>query len=851
VHLYGIDTAYFYSKKEQKLHRKLNSMYLKVHFIKNGRKMNDMSEMDRLIVKTINGFIKIYKSKLINKLENNKKTRRLNDSMLRDGDIISVFDSELTRTFGCNICEVTTDIMIVQTYYFQVMESIVKNGFKWKGEKYVMYTASAGQIRLKKFVVVKESMLKNYGDTLTCGLTNDRINEIGGVNTNKYLAYLALQNSATERWDEFDIDKSIVVDDFETDVPGLVDYINYETYEIKENVNMGVPIPHMDGAGIYLPKVSKKNMMVRLPWVKGLLVSTPFDKFIKEYETEYPSCGKVKDIYGKEYDILQDDIQVIFTKSQFKMHKFYDSWDDYKSNFKKYNCHAGFCNEEVDDPKFARINYQMLQTLTDISDPELKVVASKTISNIEKIGSDKSVMMKILGADKRNTKKNYFQKSLELYPEMLTDVYSRQVLKDVKASLVKDAKSGKLFVDSHYAFICPDVLSFMEWLFLKQEVPLGALSDGEVSCKLYKKSKELAVLRSPHLYREWAIRDNVFNDRTKRWFTTNALYVSSHDLISKLLMFDVDGDAALVVNEKTLIDVGKRNMDGIVPLHYEMKKAVVEALTADTLYRGLRNAYANTTIGLYSNSITKVWNDDNPNLDVVKMLCLESNFSIDSAKTLFFIERPDHIDNLISRYTKCKIPHFFMHAKDKPKERVQEINDNTIMGRLENMIPNKALRFTKMHFGRFDYAKLMKNKGVMLKSEITDEYDRLNRWVGHMSKKRKDGVSTTDHMGKVYQDVREKLLSMYVNQDYIVDILVAHVYGGNKEKKLTLWSSFGDILFHNLENNMRYCRLNNKITCDKCGKRIEKVNNRTKYCEICALKIESERTKFRVMRHRM
>lgn len=61
--------------------------------------------------------------------------------------------------------------------------------------------------------------------------------------------------------------------------------------------------------------------MVRLPWVKGLLASFDFKKFIREANAREPEInhGLVKDIYGREWDVLQDDIRCIFTKSQFKM----------------------------------------------------------------------------------------------------------------------------------------------------------------------------------------------------------------------------------------------------------------------------------------------------------------------------------------------------------------------------------------------------------------------------------------------------------------------------------------------------------------------------------------------------
>lgn len=847
VHLYGIDTAYFYSHKEEKIQTKLNAMYIERAKYK---KKKNKTEEDSVKIKEINKLIKKYKVKLVNKLEHNKGKRKLNPMKLKDSDIISVFDSALTRTIGCGINDVTKDVFIIQVYFFQVMESIIKNGFTYNGEEYIPYTASAGQIRLKKFVVIKKSVYDRIQNTITCGLPVEEINKRGGVNTNKYLAYLALQNSATDIWEGFDIDRSIVVDDFETNVNGVVDFINYQTYNINKQVNMDVPVPHTDGAGIYL---YKKNRMVRLPWIKGLMVYTPYDQFLKMNSIKYPNCHIVKDIYGKEWDVFKDDIQVIFTKSQFKMYKYYDSWDDYKTKFKLHNCQAGYCNEEENNPSFATINYQMLQTLTDVSDAEVLELVKETSNRISKIGHDKMTMMKILGADKRNVNKNSFQQALELYPEMLRDVYSKEVLKDVKKSLVKDARSGKLFLDSHYTFICPDVYGFMEWLFLGIENPQGLLKNGEVSCKLYRKSDKLDVLRSPHLYFEHAIRNNVTNQDTNRWFATNGIYVSSHDLISKVLQFDVDGDKALVTNDPLLIRLAERNRKDIVPLYYEMKKAVVEDLNPNSIYKGLSMAYTNTTIGLYSNSITKVWNNPEPNLDVVKLLCLESNFSIDSAKTLFFIERPENVDNLISRYTKSKVPHFFIHAKDKLEEGVEPLNETSIMGRVEKAIPSDKLQFKKHGLGTFDYTMLMRNKSIMIDDGLCELYDKLSRSIGVIHGVKKDASDEDDdidYLSGLYFKAREELVEYGLPLNNTIDILVAHMYGKNRIRKAGLWSMFGEEMLENLKYNIRKSNLNGTISCDKCGKRVKKEHDKMLYCNDCSKDIKKEQDKIALKRLR-
>ncbi len=56
---------------------------------------------------------------------------------------------------------------------------------------------------------------------------------------------MALSNSASSPW-EIDIDKAIVVNDLETNVSSLVDYIDRDTYEITRKI-MDIPIEHTDG----------------------------------------------------------------------------------------------------------------------------------------------------------------------------------------------------------------------------------------------------------------------------------------------------------------------------------------------------------------------------------------------------------------------------------------------------------------------------------------------------------------------------------------------------------------------------------------------------------------------------
>lgn len=787
------------------------------------------------------------KKKLQGEFESNKgKIRRLKEDELSDRKVISVFDSALTRTIGIKEDELSTDLVVVQTFFFEVFEELILNGFLWGDEKYTVYTASAGQIRTKKTVFIKESTWQKHEKTITCGMTDELINKRGKININKFLAYKALQNSATEEWKDFDISKAIVVRDFETEVEALVDFIDDETYKI-ERKNMKIPIPHTDGAGMILPSFCNKTRITRLPWIKGLLIPFDFKEFLyKHMEKDRINYGKIQDIYGNEYDIIRDDIRVIFTESQFKMHKFYKNWNEYKDLFIEHRCQAGYCDEEELNIKDARINYQMLQTLSDMTDEELKIISKKTNESIVKITNDKRTMMKLIGVTKENQNKNHYQQAIQYYPQLLNDTYSKDILRQIKRSTVKRAKSGKLFLDAKYTFICPDLYAFCENLLLGIKEPKGLLSDGDVSCNLYSDKAELDCLRSPHLFLEHAIRKNTVSDAHKKWFVTKGLYTSCHDVISKILQFDVDGDKSLVCRDKTIVNAANRNVEkyDIVPLYYDMKSANTTNITHETIYKGLTDAYKGGNIGIISNDISKIWNSGDIDINAVKLLCMENNFIIDYAKTLHKPNRPDWAKRDIVKYTREKLPHFFKHAKDKSLDSVKEIN-NSVVNRLDYIIENPNLNF-KAACGRFYYKKLMNNpnfKSIESDSEIIGAYEKLEHKSTFMMN-RSDGYHVVLNGRFVYGKIKEGILEKHDNPVYVTDVLIDYLYRTKKEnKKITLWECFGDVIVENVKKNMAKDFKYDAIECEECGLLIEKTNNKVVYCKECANEIQKKQIK--------
>ena len=769
------------------------------------------------------------KGELLKLLQTHRAPRELRSEYVVDKNVISVFESMLTRTLGMKTGNLYDDFMVIRTYYFDVIEDLILNGYIYNGERYVCFTASTGQIRTKKTVFIKERVWEENQKTLMCGLTVDSINERGGININKYLAYLALCNSATDPWEEFDITKSIVVDDMETMVRGTVDFIDHRTYTTERKV-MDIPITHTDGCGMVLPSCNAKNTMVRLPWVKGLLAVFPFDRFIREADKQDPSVqhGVVKDIYGVEHDVLKEDIQVIFTKSQFKMYKYYSSWEEYIAMYQKYGCTAGKCNEEESFLPDAKLNYQMLQTLTDISEDEIERLANRSVEKIQKVASDRETMLEVFGASSQYKNKNAFQECLSIYPELLSDPYTKEMLRQIKKNLVKEGKSAKLDLSAKYMFLIPDLYAFCQWLFLGDEDPCGLLKDGEVSSFLYRAYGKLDCLRSPHLYREHAVRNNVVNAETKKWFAPNAIYTSCHDLISKILQFDCDGDKSLVCADPLIIEIAERNMKDIVPLYYEMAKAGAVIVTPEEIFHGLRAAWTGGNIGVISNDITKIWNSDDVDIDAIKILCMENNFCIDYAKTLYKPTRPDHINAKLSQITGMKAPHFFVYAKNKSSHQVQKTN-GSVVNQLDKIVPNKRMSFSAKNIGAFKYQYLLSNmsKKVHVSQEVIDLYNEVEKQYRY-------SISFYDDSAN-FSYVRDNILSRFdslgMNRIDVCDTLVKYLFHMKQSKrKNVFWMCFGDVVLDNLKLNVP----SGSIQCRKCGERFIPSSPQQKICSSCS-----------------
>lgn len=826
---------------------------------------------------------------------------------------IAIFESDLNRCFKCKDMEHSDDIISVVTYYTEIFDSIIHNGFDYKDRHFVFFTAGAGQTRCKKSTFVNEKLLNENFNRLFCGLTPEMINAQGGMNTNKYLAYTSLCQTNTEIWKNFNIDRAIVVDDIEYDIPDQkIRYIYTESHDDKkqmqflideiENCNiqlneiklkkqnrprgfkrpqteimdernlknrrkslkddiqklkskyhrseiktMPVTIPFTDGFGISLRKI--ESSMIRLPFIKGLIAYCPRRKFIDWCSANSISIHKVTDIYGKQYSI--NEIDYIFTKSQFKMWKYYNNvfddngnlvktgWEVYKENFKKYNCDACRCNVERGVKLNSKTNYQVLQTLTtEMTDDDILSLASYDINCLNGIGRNIQCMLNVLGAnEKKNDNMNWLQKSLLLYPEMLKDFYVKTLLKNTKDSMIKKFRSGKFNINGAYVFAIPDTLACLQYWFTDMDKSdlskFGFVKEGNVSCRLFQNNEELDCLRSPHLDHAHCIRKNQINDQTKNWTKSNGIYIGMKDIMSKLLMYDNDGDKLLVHNNKTIIKCAKQyqRKHGMIPNYYDMPKANPELISSDSLYNGIVMAYHHGNIGTPSNEITKIWQTLSPDsteeeiqhaINVIALRCADVNFTIDYAKTLYKPTIPKEILEQYKVYSGKKVPHFFIYAKGKSKSNVEELS-NCNIDRISNVVKSNRIVFKDL-LGKYSYKILMNNPQIDIKTEKAQEVINLYKEIDNVNLRR---LSHTDwdnvdfwEQKKIYLQIQfdsnkqRELFAEIIGmpEEYISDVLVKALQ--DDVNKDTLWRLFGEVIYHNIEKNLSGTKI-----CKKCGNR--------------------------------
>lgn len=832
-------------------------------------------------------------------IHKNSQVRNVDNKYLKEDYEIAIFENDVTRLAfqdrGITEADyqLLDEIAYMEIFHNEIMWQILRDGIYIGGKEYMLFSATTGQVRNNTITLMRKDFFENHKGYLMAGLSRERINthtnawkKDRGMNVGKYLSYNALPLSSSILPDnEIDIDRCIVVKGLKTIVTDRVKYVDIQTDEEgqcyvagtpKEYQTKGIEIEHTDGAGMFLPGELPSSCQIRGGYFKGAIFPFDFRLFINQVAHN----SVITDAWDDRVDVEKEDIRLILTTSQLKMWKEYGSWEEYKRKFKKNKLKLSINSYSNPAKGTVTFAYQYLQTLpygTDISE-----LCKPAIDDLVRLKTDIQYVKQEMGLasdittdedvdesiretesnsrdDNMEKSNSYIAKALDLYPSLIYDPYVKKKIQGLFNARKKSYMGGKLPIRGYYSYIVPDLYAFCEYLFMGEQSPQGLVPKDHVYNKFYDEcndAENVVCLRSPHLSRyEYPKRKLIRSDECRRWFGAleSDTVVSCHDLISKSLQCDWDGDEILVSADKKLYHAAESLPDE--PLYYEMQKAGAQIIDDKAIYDTLVKGFDNNVIGESSNAVTKLWNSprlkDDPLKydDAINVFCAYSNYAIDFPKTgkslalgkygqLYKDLVPPEDARERMKPPKVKYPQFFRYAKGK-KNNLEEYTDSP-MDRIAKYIDEQAGRKHYKYFDEgehglpeFDYRMLM-NNAVKSDNMPLYEVDRSDgRYlklynVLNRRKRRKQAIcrEIQSESGKHNIDAKEITAKFdvfhyhcvreareiftqptgYFNVNLAVNYMIDMEYRHHdfvSTSKDILWKCFGHIILDNINRNLK------------------------------------------------
>lgn len=504
----------------------------------------------------------------VKNLENIKKLQSQLDSMLFVDDIINI------------------KVMAKKEY-----RELGRNGFDLNGRHYVRFMVGSGQMRRNTVTFINENILGYMTEKLMCGLDD----KIKTINLAKLSAYFALSFSSVLWVRE---PRVCVIKDFNTIVPKQkVNFLKEEESGMTiHQIEKDMELNSADGQGLISPEMAKLwaedmhlnytpcSFVVRTAFVKGNLV--PFD--FKEYAKEQ-GITTIKDRYGTEYNI--NDVDVLLSESQFKMAKYYSSWEGYLSYHRSYNLKWGVAryNKEFDD-EYVLTNYQYIQVL-NLNKEEIDGLISYTADWIKNIcsGNLEYALAYSIGVknptsgvdDIINSCGSLFTKAIIKNPEMLKDGFvQRKIYNSIKES-IRQAKIGRIWVKGNYQFMISDPVA-------QCRSALGLSPDGLIPANcVYSNfwntrtnSDEVVCCRSPLTHYSEVNPLKLFkSEETNKWYKYiySGMIYSIYDIsVMKFADSDFDGDIVFSTDNPYFIKGARREE---LPIIYDKQAVPTQKIT--------------------------------------------------------------------------------------------------------------------------------------------------------------------------------------------------------------------------------------------------------------------------------
>lgn len=474
------------------------------------------------------------------------------------------------------------DIINIKVVTKKDYKKIAREGFNLNGKHYIRFMVGSGQMRRNTVTFINERLYDYMQEHLMCGLQN----KIRTINLAKLSAYFALAFSSV-LWVRKP--RVCIIKDFNTIIPDQK--VNYIYKDDNGNnqvkiISKDIKLNSADGQGLISPDMAQLwaddmhltytpcSFVVRTAFIKGNLVTFDFKEYAKEH-----GINTIVDRYGTKYNI--NDIDILLSESQFKMAKYYSSWEGYLSYHNSYNLQWGVAryNKEYDD-EYVLTNYQYIQIL-DLTKEDIEGLVSYTVNWIKKVCSGDLLytLLYNIGVKSANDKlssiinscNSIFTKAIMKNSEMLKDGYiQRKIYNSIKES-IRQAKLGRIWVKGNYQFMISDpVAQCRSALGLS---PDGLLSSGDIYSNFWNNREhkgKLCLLRSPlTYYSEANIQNIVNNEETSKWYKYiySGIIYNIYDIsVTKHADADFDGDIIFSTDNEYFLKGARVNE---LPITYE------------------------------------------------------------------------------------------------------------------------------------------------------------------------------------------------------------------------------------------------------------------------------------------
>lgn len=518
-----------------------------------------------------------------------------------------------------------SDIISVEAKTKTEYRKLAKAGFYVNGIRYVRFSASAGQIRHNTVLFINAEISEKIYKSLMCGL-DDRVKEI---NLAKLSAYYSLATSSI-LW--VSTPRVCVIKDFETVIPKQkIDWIcnTEDGKKYVEEREVDVVLNSADGQGLIDPQLAQKwsnemgldyvasSYVVRSVWVKGNLV--PFD--FREY-AKRNGITRIYDKWGYGHNI--DEIDCLLSESQFKMHKYYSSWEEYNKIARENGIKWGVSryNRKYDD-EWVLTNYQYIQVL-DIDKEDIKKLVEPTIEWLNKICSGDTLyaLLYAFGGfanydetenlieynDVYTRAQNLAMQAVVKDSKFLKDTYvQKKIYRNIIESINR-TKIGKIWTRGNYQFMVSDPIAQCRsalGLDPSGEIPADYVYSNFWNTRL--EGEDVILARSPcldkHEINRCKLHKSEEADYWYQYIKTGIIYSIYDTSVCRHSDSDFDGDIVYSTDNEVFLKGCAKDYTN--PIMYDKTAAPSHKINhrnfVETDIRGF-----GTKVGTYSNYSTVI-----------------------------------------------------------------------------------------------------------------------------------------------------------------------------------------------------------------------------------------------------